>query len=268
MLNTPQTNNSTQDSQIDKFYAKMERPTKITKTTKKDSIPKDNIRIFEGHLEKRKPPTEFRCQFALGNSSLLARRFRKNGTQLLASTSGLLTPPSYPEVIDLITPDVMSSQSPPEKIDSGYLSYFNTPRRSPEGLNECSQTNTPAPPPKPDTATPNGDKPTNIPGYKASMLQRTEEIYHKRFLKENFTFNPEEAREQLKPAMRIALDRMEDRPLVDKFYLRLNFKARTIRGEKRTERFRYRIGKRPSDQRCRNEWESRDYLSARYLPQS
>ncbi|KAI5817252.1 hypothetical protein BZA77DRAFT_223741, partial [Pyronema omphalodes] len=182
--------------------------------------------------------------------SLLSRRIRKNGTQLIKATSGLLTAPCSPEVIDLVTPDVISKQSPLEKIDSGYISYLSTPRLSPEGLNECSKTNTPAPPPKRVTATRNGDEPTNIPSYKASILQRTEEIYQKRFIKENFTHNPEVAREQLKPIMRIALDRMEDRPLVTKFYLRLNFKAKTIRGEKRIERFRYRVGKRPTDQRC------------------
>ena len=70
------------------------------------------------------------------------------------------------------------------------------------------------------------------------------------------------AREQLAPVMRKALDKMEDRPMVDRFVLHLDFTQRTIRGEHVRQRLRKLPGQRAVD-RLVQSWESKDYMSAR-----
>lgn len=94
------------------------------------------------------------------------------------------------------------------------------------------------------------------------MEQSTEQLFFQKYVSRQFTYDSRLAREQLRPVMRQALDRPEDRPTVDRFFLHINFKKGTIRGEKRRERQRRLPGQRAVDL-TQASWESDDYVSAR-----
>ncbi|KAA8895158.1 hypothetical protein FN846DRAFT_757478, partial [Sphaerosporella brunnea] len=192
------------------------------------------------HLEKRKPAVEFRFRPSVGNSSLLARRARTNGDQLAASTSGSLVP-TYGNFVDLVTPEPPTPHN--NLMDSGYISLNGT--ASPPGCDAHDvKKRVHIPPPFPAGTVYQAD---NIPEYRATMERCTEQIFLMKYVQENFTYDTRKAREMLKPVMRKALDKMEDRPMVDKFYLHVNLKAGTVRGEHRRERFRKKAGQRAVD---------------------
>ena len=98
--------------------------------------------------------------------------------------------------------------------------------------------------------------------YRARMERATERIFLKKYVSKEFTQNPRRAREQLAPVMRKALDKIEDRPIVDRFVLHLDLARRTIRGEHVRQRMRKLPGQRAVD-RLQRSWESKDYLHIR-----
>ncbi|KAF8250515.1 hypothetical protein K440DRAFT_165187 [Wilcoxina mikolae CBS 423.85] len=255
-----QQTNSTRSAQMASFYDKIERAGVPQRITKKVYIPQDNPRKFERHLERRKPPTDFRFRPSVGNSSLLARRSHTNAAQLASSTSGSLVPTNG-NFVDLVTPEPPTHKDPANKIDSGYISGPNN-SISPPGIVGCSPVDNHCYTQATGGCIPITTDPTNIPEYRATMEQTTEQLFFQKFVAKNFTYDSRKAREQLKPVMRKALDRMEDRPLVEKLVLHINFKEGTIRGERRRERLRKLPGQRAVDRRCQS-WESDSYMTVR-----
>ena len=98
--------------------------------------------------------------------------------------------------------------------------------------------------------------------YRAGMVKATERMFFENYVSKEFAHNPGHAREQLAPVMRQALDKMEDRPMVDRFVLHLDFARQTIRGEHVRQRMRKLPGQRAVD-RLQRSWESKDYLHIR-----
>lgn len=217
-------------------------------------VPEDNPRKFHRHLEHRNPPTEFRFRPSVDNSTLLARRSKTNAFQLAASSSGSLVPTNN-NFVDLCTP-LPPLENKDSQMDSGYISGPNQ-TSPPPGRNGSPATNLYTPASLQSTA-----DPTSIPEYRTEMEQSTEQLFFKKYVAKQFTYDSRKAREQLKPIMRKALDRPEDQPMVDRIYLHLNFKEGTIRGEKRRERQRRLPGQRAVDF-TQASWECDDYFAPR-----
>lgn len=229
-----------------------------SRTTKR--VPADNLRKFGRHIQMRKAPANFRFNLSINNTSLLARRARTNGTELAKSSSGSLVPTNV-NCVDLVTPEPRTTVSPPNtRVDSGYITGPNdiTPPSVPSPLVDDKKSWADAATNSISTTI----KPTSVSEYKSSMVQSTEQVFFREYISKNFTHDSRKARKQLEPILRTALDRVEDRPWVDKIYLHINFKNRTIRGEKRRERFRHLRGRRAQDYTQR-EWETDCYLLAR-----
>jgi hypothetical protein len=243
---------------MDELVDKIAKPRKVVTHYIKPDDPKQ----FNRHLQKRKPNLDFRFRPSIGNSSLLARRSRTNTDQLAASTSGSLVPTNG-NFVDLVTPEPPTPHN--NLMDSGYISLNST--ASPPGCDSGSsihdihgRVNARSPPPP--VGIPITTDPENLPEYRATMEQTTEQIFFQKYVAKNFTYDSRKAREQLKPVMRKALDRMEDRPIVDKFYLHVNFKKNTLWGEHRRERLRKKPGQRAVDW-VQASYEPGDYMSAR-----
>jgi hypothetical protein len=206
-------------------------------------IKADDKEQFKHHLRRPKPALNFHLRPSIGNSSLLARRSRTNADELAASTSGSLVPTTG-NLVDLVTPEPPTGQDNLE--DSGYISLNSTAS------------------PPPPVGMPNTTDPNNLPQYRATMEQTTERIFFKKYVAKNFKYDSRNARERLRPIMRKALDRMEDRPIVNnKFYLHINWEMGTIRGEHRYERLRKEPGQRAKDE-AQHKAEGKSYVSYRH----
>jgi len=223
-------------------------------------VPQDNLREFHRHLQGRKPNTDFRFRPSVSNSSLLARRANTNRDQLAASTSGSLIPTNG-NFVDLVTP---APPTPHEhRADSGYISgpTTNSSGHSITNASPVVSAKThphalfPARGTIPATASP-----STVTEYKSAMEQSAELMFFYKYVSKEFTYDSRKARHQLKPVMRRALDRMEDRPMVDKFFLHVNFKNGTIRGEHRRQRLHKKPGERKVDL-LQATYESSDYFS-------
>jgi hypothetical protein len=223
-------------------------------------IPQDNLMEFYKHLQGKKPNAEFRLCPSVGNSSLLSRRVNTNSDQLVASTSGSLIPANG-IFVDLVTP------APPTpnkyRADSGYISgpTTNSSNRSITSASPVvfAKTHLHAASPA-RGAIPSTASPSTVTEYKTAMEHSAELIFFRKYVSKEFTYDPRKARGQLKPAMRRALDRMEDRPMVDKFFLHVNFKKGTILGEHRRQRLHRKPGERKVDL-LQATYESSDYFS-------
>ena len=97
-----------------------------------------------------------------------------------------------------------------------------------------------------------------VSAYRAGMVKATERMFFENYVSKEFAHNPGHAREQLAPVMRQALDKMEDRPMVDRFVLHLDFACQMI-GEHVRQRQRKLPAQRAVDWGQRL-WESTDYL--------
>jgi len=225
-------------------------------------IPQDNLREFHKHLQGRKPNTEFRFRPSVGNSSLVARRANTNKDQLAASTSGSLIPTNG-NFVDLVTPEPPTPHE--HRADSGYISGPTT-NSSGHSITSASpvvyaKTHLHMTPPVRGVI-PITTSPANVTEYKAAMEQSAEQIFFHKYVSKEFSYDSRKAREQLKPVMRRALDRKEDRPMVDKFLLHINFKKGTICGEHRRQRLHKKPGQRRVDL-LQATYESSDYFSSR-----
>ncbi|KAI5859222.1 hypothetical protein BZA05DRAFT_440802 [Tricharina praecox] len=221
-------------------------------------IPQDNLREFHKHLQSRTPNTEFRFRPSVSNSSLLGRRSNTNKDQLAASTSGSLIPTNW-NFVDLVTPEPPTPHE--HRADSGYISgpttnSSSTTSGSP-GVYAKAHPHASHPV---RGAMPATTFPANVAEYKAAMEQSAEQIFLHKYVSKEFTYDSRKAREQLKPVLRRALDRKEDRPMVDKFFLHVNFKKGTIRGEHRRQRLHKKPGQRRVDL-LQATYESSDYFS-------
>ena len=86
----------------------------------------------------------------------------------------------------------------------------------------------------------------SIADYNFKMHDSTDSQFYKKFIKKKFA-HPVAAKKDLKPIMRQVLQKPEDRPMVPKSSLIINFRAGTIRGETRMIRMPVR---KPGERRC------------------
>lgn len=145
-----------------------------------------------------------------------------------------------------------------QSMDSGYLSHQSTTsplstRRSSAGI-----ASRPAATLKPLGAT-TIPTPYTIRAYQAKMHAQSEALLMENYIKPHFTYDSRGARKALKPVMRRCLDRPQDMKKINKFYLHLDFKKSTIRGEHRTARKRF------VDMKQRR-YEGDDYFTVKGLP--
>ena len=221
----------------------------------------DDPKMFGCHLSEQKPATRgFRLRPSITNSSILSRRSRTNIVQLGASSSGSLVPTNN-NYVDLVTPGPARPQPPASYLDSGYISGPNQ-SASPVGLENPPAGNGNVYPHLPADCAPIATDPTNIPEYKATMEQTTEQIFFQKYVSKKFNYDSRAARKRLEPLMKKLLDKPEDRPLVDRLYLHINLKKGTARAERCRERFRHMPGQRAFDHRQAG-WEAKDYFRSR-----
>ncbi|PWW78396.1 hypothetical protein C7212DRAFT_351181 [Tuber magnatum] len=174
-----------------------------------------------------------------GQPSLLGRRKATNGAAIEASATVTLFPTSA-NTVDLLTPALVDLTTPPKTTsvphstaDSAYYSAPNTESKSvsparhmPPGTIDPVVLQNVQDSPAPDYS---------IADYNSTMHDNTDSQFYKKFIKKKFA-HPVSARNDLKPIMRRVLRKPEDRPMVAKAYLKINFRAVTIRGEVRMVR--------------------------------
>ncbi|CUS13873.1 unnamed protein product [Tuber aestivum] len=182
--------------------------------------------------------------------SLLGRRKATNGAAIEASATVTLFPTSA-NTVDLLTPALVDLTTPPKTTavphsaaDSAYYSAPNTvsksvspPRHMPPGTIDPVVLQNAQDSTAPDYS---------VADYSFKMHDNTDSQFYKKFIKKKFP-HPVSARNGLKPIMRQVLQKPEDRPLVAKAYLKINFRAGTIRGGTRMVRMPVR---KPGERRC------------------
>lgn len=207
--------------------------------------------------QRRERKASFRLRPSLiskvnGQPSLLSRRAEANAVAIEASNTHTLFPHSS-NTIDLVTPEPAYLTSPPKSsgpmpsaaMDSGYFSGPSSGSKpttlSPERASSTTRSITAAYPQPAPTA----GLSSNVSDYRSGMHDRLNSQFFKKVVKREFMHDPVKAFEDLQPVMRQMLEKPEDRPLEPKFYLLLDYKRGSIRGEKRmVKKLRRRDGHR------------------------
>lgn len=145
--------------------------------------------------------------------------------------------------------------------DSGYASHQSSPSYSP--IAPTTTTTTPLLSTTPSTPTSHTVSAAVLHHYKASVHASMKKTFYNKYLRSNFAY-PAKARDQLAPTMAgAALDRLQDRPPVQKLILKLDFANKTIHGKIRIVHPTWASkGGRPCDTKMR-EAEGSDYLNPR-----
>ncbi|CAZ80554.1 unnamed protein product [Tuber melanosporum] len=211
--------------------------------------------LSNSNKARRARKTSFRLNPTFVNKgtnqlSLLGRRKATNGAAIEASATVTLFPTSA-NTVDLLTPALVDLTTPPKATsvphsaaDSAYYSAPNTVSKSvsparhmPPGTIDPVVLKNAQDSPAPDYS---------IADYNSKMHDNTDSQFFKKFIKKKFT-HPMSAKNDLKPIMRQVLQKPEDRPMVPKAYLIIDFRAGTIRGEARMVRKPVR---KPGQRRC------------------
>lgn len=216
--------------------------------------------------QRRERKASFRLRPSLiskvnGQPSLLSRRAEANAVAIEASNTHTLFPHSS-NTIDLVTPEPAYLSSPPKSsssmpsaaMDSGYFSGPSSGSK-PTTATATTTTTTISPMRASSVArsitasypqpAPTAGLSSNVSDYQSKMHHRLNSQFFKKVVKREFMHDPVKALEDLQPIMRQILEKPEDRPLEPKFYLLLNYKRGSIRGEKRmVKKLRRRDGHR------------------------
>ena len=212
--------------------------------SKKESRKRWRAELSNSNKARHARKTSFRLNptfVSKGSSqlSLLGRRKATNGAAIEASTTATLFPTSA-NTVDLLTPALVDLTTPPKTTsvphstaDSAYYSAPNTlsksvspPRHMPPGTINPVVLQNSQDSPVPDYS---------MADYSSKMHDSTDNQFYKKFIKKKFA-HPMSAKNDLKPIMRQVLQKPEDRPMVTKAYLKINFRTGTIRGETRMVR--------------------------------
>ncbi|KAL7271054.1 hypothetical protein RUND412_006218 [Rhizina undulata] len=158
-----------------------------------------------------------------GQPSLLARRAATNAAVIQAYHETTLIP-SVSKTIDLTSPEVIDLITPLNAVDSGYFTVGPTCAPTPAKRSDSIELPELSSAPKSSVT---------AHDYTATMHQLHDAQFYKKYVTKQYRHNPKKAREDLNPIMRKMLEKPEDRPMINKFYLTCNFKKGTIRGEAR-----------------------------------
>lgn len=218
--------------------------TPITYTTMVEDQARKKWRSELTNPKRRERKASFRLRPSLnskvnGQPSLLSRRAEANAMTIEASNTHTLFPHSS-NTIDLVTPEPPYLTSPPKSsgsmpsaaMDSGYFSGPPSASKltlSPERASSTSRTTTTAY----IQPAPTAGLSSTISDYRSGMHNKLESQFYKKVVKKEFVHDSLKALEDLRPVMRQMLEKPEDRPTEPKFYLILNYKSGSIRGEKR-----------------------------------